>query len=460
MTGSVDINLNTPPVVYAVTGGGNYCETGLGLNIGVSGSETGVTYQLFHYAVPSGVALPGTGGVVDFGRKTLSGTYTVLATNTTTGCTSTMSGSAGINIIPVALPHVTLTPSIAGTVCVGQSVNFSAAPVNGGTAPTYQWMVNGMSVAVGSTYNYTPANGDVVKVIIHSNATCAIPDTGSSALTMDVSVMQMPSATVSVDPGTLVCAGTPATFTATTMYGGPTPQLLWIKNGLYVSAGSTYTYTPVSGDIVTFQLGSNFNCRLADTVFSAPKTMTVQTAVLPVLNVTSNSGANIVAGQPVTFTANVTHGTAGAYQWYVNTTKITGATGATYTTSSLHNNDSVTCEVTGVCGLVGFNSIVVHVVSGVGVKQVTTGNSLVSLIPNPNKGEFNVKGSLGTTVDQDATIEITDMLGQIIYSEKVTAKGGNIDQHISLNSSVANGMYILSLRSGSDNSVFHFVLEQ
>ena len=459
MSGSAVVSIAAPPAVYSVTGGGSYCATGLGLNIGLGSSDANISYQLYQYAAPSGVALLGTGGAIDFGRKTSIGTYTVKATSTITGCTSNMSGSAVINILPVVLPHVNVTPSIAGTVCVGQSVHFSATPVNGGGGPTYQWMVNGVSAGVGGSYTYTPVNGDVVTAVIHSNALCAIPDTGSTSLHMDVSVMEMPSATVSINPGTLVCTGAPATFTANVMFGGPTPELLWIKNGVYVFTGSTYTYVPNNGDIVTFMLGSDFNCRLADTVFSTPSAITVQNGVLPTVSVTANPGANIGNGSPVTFTATVTHGVGVAYQWFVNTHLIAGATLPAYTTSALSDNDSVTCQVTGACGLVGFNSIVVHV-SNVGVKPVTSGNSDIRLVPNPNKGEFTVKGTLGSAIDQEVTIEVTDMLGQVIYSSKVAAQNGSIDEHIRLNSTLANGMYMLNLRSGSENSIFHFVIEQ
>ena len=84
----------------------------------------------------------------------------------------------------------------------------------------------------------------------------------------------------------------------------------------------------------------------------------------------------------------------------------------------------------------------------------------MKLVPNPNNGSFTVKGTLGTTVDQEATIEITNMLGQNVYSGKVTALGGNIDQHIQLGGNLPNGMYLLNLRAGADNMVFHFVIAQ
>ena len=84
----------------------------------------------------------------------------------------------------------------------------------------------------------------------------------------------------------------------------------------------------------------------------------------------------------------------------------------------------------------------------------------VSLVPNPNKGVFMVKGSLGSVNDEEVTLEVTDVLGQVIYKTKTTALGGKLNETISLNSSLPNGAYMLNVHSGSEKMVFHFVIEQ
>ena len=94
------------------------------------------------------------------------------------------------------------------------------------------------------------------------------------------------------------------------------------------------------------------------------------------------------------------------------------------------------------------------------MQQVNAAGSNVQLVPNPNKGTFNLKGTLATTVDEEVTIEVTDMLGQVIYSSKVAAHNGELNEKIQLSNTIANGMYLLNLRSASDNAVFHMVIEQ
>ena len=60
----------------------------------------------------------------------------------------------------------------------------------------------------------------------------------------------------------------------------------------------------------------------------------------------------------------------------------------------------------------------------------------------------------------EQALEIADMLGQVIYKDNVMAHGGNLNEKIQLSSTIANGMYLLTLRSGATSNVFHIVIEQ
>ncbi|MBX2907749.1 MAG: T9SS type A sorting domain-containing protein, partial [Taibaiella sp.] len=64
------------------------------------------------------------------------------------------------------------------------------------------------------------------------------------------------------------------------------------------------------------------------------------------------------------------------------------------------------------------------------------------------------------TEDQELHVDVTDMLGQVVYRGAINVKNGDINSRIELNSGLANGMYMLTLRSGSEAKVFHFVLQQ
>jgi len=94
------------------------------------------------------------------------------------------------------------------------------------------------------------------------------------------------------------------------------------------------------------------------------------------------------------------------------------------------------------------------------VSQVATGNDL-SISPNPNKGDFLITGSLGITGgDVNVSLVITNMLGQVVYKNSAIARNGNLNEHVQLANNIANGMYLLTVRSGSEYKAFHIVIQQ
>ena len=84
----------------------------------------------------------------------------------------------------------------------------------------------------------------------------------------------------------------------------------------------------------------------------------------------------------------------------------------------------------------------------------------IVLIPNPNKGAFTIKGNLATMQNEDVQIDIVDMLGHVVHRATYTAIDGKLNERIELNTNLANGMYLLNLKSGKGNAVIHFVIEQ
>ena len=85
----------------------------------------------------------------------------------------------------------------------------------------------------------------------------------------------------------------------------------------------------------------------------------------------------------------------------------------------------------------------------------------LKVFPNPNNGYFTINGSFGDhSANEEASIEIMNMLGQIIYTNKVIVKNGEINEKIQLNNPIANGMYILNLHGATENKVFHIVIQQ
>ena len=95
----------------------------------------------------------------------------------------------------------------------------------------------------------------------------------------------------------------------------------------------------------------------------------------------------------------------------------------------------------------------------VGVPQVATGSD-ITVLPNPGKGDFFIEGSLATAGDAEVSLAITNMLGQVVYKNKIIARNGSINEHIHLENNLANGMYILNLLSGNESRAFHIMVQQ
>lgn len=450
------------PVVYNVSGGGNYCAGGSGEPIYLSGSAIGVNYLLYLGVTATG-SFAGTGSPMDYGLQTEPGVYTVIATSTATGCSIDMAGSAAIDTIATVRPSLTLHATPGDTVCTGTPVTFSPAAVNGGTSPFYQWSVNGTAVATTNTYTYLPANGDVVMAQLTSNATCPRPASAYDSLTVKVDPYGRPSVSLTATPNDTVCQGTEVTVTPLPVYGGPSPLYSWVKDGVLSGTGGNYVFVPVNNDQVYAIMTSDYLCRLNNVDTSAVMVINTDTPLVPVVTITASPGTTIMQGQTLTLTATVVNGGASpTYQWIRNSIPITGATNATYSSDSfsLQMEDSVVCQVTGslLCKATGYKWVYIQEAPA-GVATVTGGGN-ISITPNPNKGDFTVKGTLGTPMDEEVGLEITDVLGQVVYKDKLPAKNGRLNSSIQLSRSLANGIYLLTLHTNESSIVFHMIIEQ
>ncbi|MCX6240420.1 MAG: hypothetical protein NTX43_01240 [Bacteroidetes bacterium] len=234
----------------------------------------------------------------------------------------------------------------ANPICAGLPVTITATPTNGGSSPTYQWIVNGANVGNNdSFYTCTPTNNDVVTCVLTSNANCVTGNPATSnTITMTVNATLPVSVLISASANP-VCTGTSVTYMATPTNGGSTPAYQWKVNGSTVGTNSAaYTYTPANGDMITCVLTSNSLCATGNPATSNTITMSVN-ATLPVNVLISASNNPVCTGTSVTYTATPTNGgSTPAYQWKVNGSTV-GTNSAAYTYIPT-NNDVVICVLT------------------------------------------------------------------------------------------------------------------
>jgi hypothetical protein len=372
-----------------------------------------------------------------------------------------MSGSATVIVNPLVTPSVTIASAPYDSVCTGQSITLSPVPVNGGTTPAYLWKVNGVSVSTAGSYAFVPANGDIVTLTMTSNANCLATATVTAVKTMAVLPNATPIAGVLTSPNDTICQYNPVTFTAAPTYGGGIPVYTWLVNGVAVGSGDTYSYIPVDGDVVNLRMTSDYRCRLVNTVTSGDVALSVDSVLIPNVTVWPEGGYTVTAGKPVTLHASATNaGSTPKFQWKVNGYPVAGATNSSYT-AVFNDYDSIACTVTssGVCNNIGTFDWVFITTTVLGTQTTGAVPSDIRLLPNPNKGMFTIKGTIGTG-NEEVTVDVTNMLGQVVYRGAATTKQGKLDTQVQLDNKLANGMYILTLRNGEEQKVFHFVMEQ
>ena len=209
---------------------------------------------------------------------TQGGTYTVQAGNGT-GCFATSSNNA---VVTVGVPPTTPTISAGGptTFCSGGNVTFSSSNFNNN-----QWLRNGAPIPGAINQNYTASQSGFYKVVA-SNSGCNVT---SDSIAVTVNPLLTPSISI-ISSTNYVPLGTSITFTATPVYGGPTPQYSFRVNGTVVQTGSSNIYTTT-----TLTNGASVNC-----------TLTSNALCLTSNNVASNNVVITIAGL-VTMSGRISH---------------------------------------------------------------------------------------------------------------------------------------------------------
>ena len=232
-------------------------------NCGVSALVTAApgaagTYT-YAWTVPAGSANPGS--VASF-NATVSGTYSVVITNTTTGCVSaSASGGATIN----ALPTVSVNSSV---VCNGQSASVTATPGSAGTY-SYAWTAPAGAVNPGNVASFTSTVAGTYSVIITNTSTGCISSSASGTIAF------VPSFDYSVVGECISNNFTLLVIPSGNSFDLNSSTFNWTVNSVTVGTNATFNATAYFNDpMVTTQIPATFNvnvttvdgCQLSDSI--------------------------------------------------------------------------------------------------------------------------------------------------------------------------------------------------
>ena len=178
---------------YALTGGGGFCTGTPGAGVGLAGSVTGISYQLYRDGVAVGAPVDGnTGSPVDFGFQNVPGVYTVIGTSG--ACSYPMPGSVTVTENPLPVATVGSNPL---NPCAGTTLNLTSG---GGTS--YAWTGPG-------GFTSTSQNPSIANVATAASGTYTVTvtdaNTCSAAAGVDISVQ--PAAVGGSISGASGCSG-------------------------------------------------------------------------------------------------------------------------------------------------------------------------------------------------------------------------------------------------------------
>ena len=334
-----------------------------------------------------------------------------------TGCYATISRT----VYPTPQP-------ITGNfnLCVGLVTYLSDA------SPASSWSSSNTSIAQCSGPDITGEGAGTATITFKTSAA------GNCITTQAITVNAIPVVTAINGPATISHAGSPVSISDATAGG------TWTSSNAGVIALSGSTGSPISATAVTTTGSSviTYAVTKAGCTTKVTKTFSAAASSHP----DGDGNAILSAGTSVSLADDMTAGT-----WSSNDDGIATVDANGLATGIMPGSATITHETTGDDGTVIASRTMV-VVTAIPVS--------VSLAPNPSKGTFAVKCTMGSTADEAVALEVTDLLGQVIYKNKVTAEGGKLNETIMLSNGLANGMYILNVQSGTGHTTVHFVIEQ
>ncbi|MEZ5016994.1 MAG: T9SS type A sorting domain-containing protein [Flavipsychrobacter sp.] len=98
------------------------------------------------------------------------------------------------------------------------------------------------------------------------------------------------------------------------------------------------------------------------------------------------------------------------------------------------------------------------VATAIGGSSIASGAQLLQIFPNPNSGDFILKGN--GYAGEKLALQIVNVSGQVVYEQQVTPFHQSINEKISLAQSLPGGLYTLYIIDGEQKDVVRFTLSR
>lgn len=323
---------------------------------------------------------------------TTSGTYSVMVTDS-----NNCSASDTIAVIINPLPVVALGADT--TSCA----SFTIDAQNAGSA--YVWS-NG-----DTTQMSTVTSSGVYSVMVTDGNGCSNSDS--------ISVTINPNPVVELGSDTSGC-------TSVTISPNMSGTFLWSDN----TTGPSLTVT--SSGVYSVMVTDSNGCSASDSVSVIVNPLPTVTLAIPTLGICVDDADVTLVGSP----------SGGTYSG-------TSVTGNAFDPSVGAGTHDVYYSFTDVNGCSATDTLSIIVSACVGIHEQAAANLLI--YPNPNNGTFTVE-----VPESGSVVVITDMLGNVVYNERMISSGKN---QVELGAQAA-GVYFIKVTAGDVTSVSRLVIRK
>lgn len=264
-SGELSCQLNLMPASFSLQGGGYYCVGTNGIPITLSGSETGVNYELYLNGTATGQIMAGTGNLLTWSSVTTEGNYSALAY--TDFCSNEMAGQVAVTIVSTPVqPDIPVGPV---QICKGIISDYFTYNVP--TAVTYQWTLTpsdaGVLLPIGTdvSINWSPTFTGTAELKVTAENQCGI---SLASPTLSISVFDVPVPDVSGQQ--VVCTGWTASYETTANAGN---SYNWTVAGGTLTAGAGTSQVEVlwnnsgTGTLKVDEI-SSYNCTGTSQLFN------------------------------------------------------------------------------------------------------------------------------------------------------------------------------------------------
>ena len=398
----------TLPVAYTVTGGGSACGTSVA--VGLSNSETGISYQLKRNGTATGSAIAGTGAALAFPNQTVSGTYTVDANNSNASCAQTVVAMTGSAVVTIDVPSVGGT--VAGSAAKCSSTNSGTLTLSGNTGAVVRWE---SAVSPFSTWSA------IANTTLTNNYTNLSATTQFRAVVQNGSCVSVTSSVATVTVSLINFTGTVQNVSC---FGGSNGSLSFTGQG----GVAPYTYlwnTGATTNAITGLTAGSYSCTITDAVGCSRLISPVVVTQPAALEVTQASQTNISCFGGSNGVASINTPTGGtglySYNWTPGnpagdgTRNVTGLTAGTWTCTVTDSNGctlATSFTVTQPSAAVSGTTVVTNATCN------GTSNGAINLTPSGGTAPYTFNWGGGVTTE--------DRTGLVAGSYSVTITDANL----------------------------------